>query len=596
MTQKKAAWPLNQKTTSEPQPVFVPPWLSDLNRPQRQDLYAQYRAATDSKKLKALAAITAMGLGGYGAAYIHGKNKMTRELAPEKPQPGGIPVNPEDLGSAEKTSNIMIDAKPNRSVFGDAKDLVSKAVSGATDSGISRGVFANPSAVWGLGVGVPALGIGTMAYKNLIDKLYKPPTEGQKELEQAQQEFNALLAQDHGAIKESNLRKTDSFIEAFEDRVNLIKQSNVYASWLPAIAALSALGAGYGTANYLGKTDPDMIRNKAAKEAMKRLRASQPPRLQAVTVDSPEEYSEMASLDNVDRNVIPVLKKKLADKGSGRSGDFFSKMGADMSAGQLAAAIQQMSQKNPEAINGLIDHLKKNNPDALKALGGADIDNNQLTGNLVNMLSGTGMISGAKANYAKNQILSNVKSLPPEYQKAMAPLLGNAPTQGPGEQNQPSMTSQIQPWQVGAAAASAGIGAATNHKVLGLAGAGAALYGPQMWNKYVESRQTSDPARATAWMKGDNASQPSPYMLPSKPVTARPTGALGTAITTGKNAIATVGRGVKNTAVDIKRGAGNLAWRMYQPAYQAVQDTFTRPPANKRGASSVYDLGHMKDL
>lgn len=586
MTQTKTAWQLNNKET----PVFIPPWLMNLDRGQRQDLYAQYKAATDSKRVKALAAAAAVGLGGYGAAYIHGKNKMTRELAPERnPDPNAISVDPENLGSAEKLSNITIGSQPQRSVFGDFGNAVGKTISNATNSGISASPLSNPSVVWGLGVGAPALGVGTLAYKALIDKLYKPPTEGQKELENAQREFNALLSGDEQGIKESGLTKTAAFISAFEERHEFKKQGNMYASLLPALAAISALSTGYVTANHLSKTDPDVIKKDAAEEAMKRLRASQPPKLQAIAVDSPQQYTEMAGLDNLDRNVIPVLKKKLVSKGRTGSNDFFSKMSADISAQQLAGAIQQMSQKNPEAINGLIDYLKENNPKALSALGGNDLDNNQLTGNLVKMLSGTGPIAGMKANIAKNQILQNINNLPPEYTKHLEGITG-APAQAP------SMTSKIQPWQVGAAAASAGIGMAANKPLMGAVGAGAALYGPQMWEQYRNSRPTSDASRNTQWMNGQNSHIASPYLLKSEPVTARPTGHLGTTIATAKNAISTVGRGVKNTAVDIGRGAKNLAWRVKEPVHQAVQDTFFRPPANQNRSSSFYDLTHFKDL
>lgn len=588
MTQKKSAW----QSGSE-QPVFIPPWLAKLDRPQRADLYQQYRAAVDSKKMKALAALTAVGLGGYGAAYIHKKNKMTQELAPERhPDNGEIPVNSEDMGIAEKTSEIVIDRKPTRSIAGDVSELAGSALSKATGSGVRNGMLSNPSLIWGLGVGLPTLGVGTMAYKGLIDKLYKPPTEGQKELEEAAREFNALLSQDQGGIKASGLTKTNSFIEAFEDRDAFTKRSNVYASWLPAIAAISALGAGYGTANYLGKTDPDVIKKKAAEEAMKRLRASQPPRLQAVAVDDPAQYTEMANLDNVDRNVIPVLKKKLAGKNA-KSQDYFSKMSADMSPQQLAGAIQQMSQKNPEAINGLIDYMKQTNPDALKALGGADLDNNKLSGNLVNILNGSGPMGGMKAHYAANQILQNMDKLPPEYSQALRSLTSSEP----GSQNQPqSMSSQIQPWQAGAAAASAGLGVATGHPLMGAAGAGAALYGPQMWEKYKNAQPTSDPAQATAWMKGNNGHANVPYMLPNKALASRPVSSTGNVISTARNAVSTVGRGIKNTVTDVKRGIGNLAWRIKEPVHQTIQDTFFRPPTDQKRTSALYDVGHLKDL
>ena len=584
MTHKKASW-LTSKTNEKP--VFIPPWLTGLDRAQRNDLYAQYRAATDSKKLKALAALTAIGLAGHGAMYIHGKNKMTRELAPERTNnPSDIPVNPENLGQAEKTSNIVIGSKPQSSILGSITSGASNVLANATNSGVTNAAFSNPSVIWGLGVGLPTLGVGTMAYKKIIDKLYKPPTEKQKELEEAQREFNALLSGDEDSIKESNLRKANGFISAFEERDAFTKRSNFYASWLPALAALSALSTGYVTANHLSKTDPATIKERAAREAMSRLRASQPPKLQAIGVDSPEEYVEMANLDNIDRNVIPVLKKKSIGKGS----EFFKAGAADISPQQLAQAISQIAEKNPESVNSFIDNIKQNHPEALGALGGPDIGNSELTANLVKMLNGTGMVGGMKANLAKSQIMKNLNNLPPDIREQLTS------PQSESVQRPTSMTGQIQPWQLGAAAASLGIGLGMNKPLLGAGGAAASLYGPQLWQKYVDNQATSDPSRHTTWMKGQNSTLTSPYILQSKPVTARPTGHLGSTIATMKNAVSTVGRGVKNTAVDVKRGLGNLAWSVKEPVRQAFKDTFTRPPANQNRASSFYDLTHFRDL
>jgi len=578
--------------------------LKDYRDPS---VHAQAGSAIASETTKPYLALGASAIGGAGLLYLLKKHLDTYRLAPDKNRSFKNNVMDSDsIPLAEKLSDFN-----SGSILGGAVE----GLSGAANQALGNDGIANNSGnslkMLALAGGIPTAIFGTLALKNLIDKSYKIPNSRQKELDQASSEYADLMS-NQGNFGSPKMASVNAYLEALEDHIidktshfNLSEKSANLYSWLPALALGVGIPTAYMKAKSMIDNDPAVIKRKASEDAVRRMRMLNPPKMNVVIANTPEEYEELNRLDNTSRNLIPILRPQ-SNSGVGNSNsphgdssdDIFNKLShvinpairnevdvlekranlygtslkecrefwkqaspivkrslikiaegfnmqeafANVSPEQMARTLSAMP---PETIGYYLNHLRQTNPAALEQLGGAHLPDQQIMGNLNGMLTQHNWWDpmGWKNGYVKSQLLHGLGQMNQSNQGQPQPQMPTqpGPYQGPdgpmGPQQQPprhnaaiNFMGNLNPWQIGIAAGAGGLGLMTGHPILGLMGAGAALGGPALWKKYVDSRMTSDPSKMTGWMnsymkrtpEGPMGPQPLPAAMPNHSMSNTP--------------------------------------------------------------------------
>lgn len=487
-----------------------------MSIPQRQ-----YQSFRDSGNISRILAGTGIGLGGLALLNLALNHKKTLDTAPIRKKPAPIPQIDE-----KQASDVFTPKPETTGLFANLSPIVNKSVDFVTgDRNSNPGI--NPSTLTFLSMGIPAALLGTLAYRNLMKKTYKPIPTNARKLDETSEEFGKLLS---GV---STKKAAAGYIEALEDRyydssAAMSKVStSLYEDVIPTLALAGVIPAAYYTFNKMLAEDPEIARAKAAREAMKRYKMLTPPDIKAVVADKPEEVAELNHLNNSTRTIAPIINPSTPDIKKYDESDVFGKMAeyktnkeeikatweslspenqeillkvasfqdelSNLPPQELANLLQTIHKTSPTLTNHMLDELRKTNPQAIPDGGGLPLNNDQIIDYVANNLNSKDYL-GLKSYITKRKLLSGLSNTNTNLPVPQGP----SPYPNPPSHNAMNFMSNVHPLQWAGALGLPLLGYATGHPWMGAAGGLAALVGPQLFSSYATNRANG--IHQTPWM------------------------------------------------------------------------------------------------